>query len=125
MKGKPMKAISPIQSKSKIWQGRIEAQACSGKSISIFCEEQRLTVSTFHYWRKKLACPADCREARGGLRGQKSVGQFVAVRSRGPGAGLPRIHLPNGVRIELMAGLESACVNRLILSLCGVNGAKP
>jgi hypothetical protein len=125
MKGGSMETINPIQSKAGIWQERIEAQACSGKSIPVFCEEHGLTASTFHYWRKKLACPADCREAMGRLRGQKSVGQFIAVTSRGPGAGLPRIHLPNGVRIELMAGLESAGVNRLILSLCGVNGAKP
>ena len=111
-----METINPIQSKSRIWQGRIEAQACSGKSISIFCEEHRLTASTFHYWRKKL----------GDLPDQGSSGRFIAVTSRERGTfGQPRIYLPNGVRIELGAGLESACVNRLILSLCGANGAKP
>lgn len=110
-----MDTIGEMQCKSKIWQGRIEAQARSGKSIFVFCEEQGLTASTFHYWRKKL----------GRMRGQKSVGKFIAITSHGHVAGLPRIHLPNGVKIELMAGLESACVNRLILSLCGVNSAKP
>ena len=114
-----MGEIAAVSQKSKlrIWRERIEEQVHSGRSIRAFCEERHINYRTFYYWKRKLA----------DLGQERSGGRFIALtggfHSGGihPTSGFSRIHLPNGVKIELGAGLESSSVNRLILSLCGVN----
>lgn len=101
-----MSEIIPAKSKAQIWRERIEGQVRSGKSVRVFCEEHQLTQSTFFYWRKKF---------------RDKPGRFIPVSRALPWASIsPRIHLPNGVRIELGAGLESVAVNQFLRGLCGV-----
>ena len=109
-----MNEITRTKSKVQIWREQVEAQGRSGKTVREFCEEHQLKQHAFFYWKKKFG---DLRRAHS---------RFVAVTRRVHRAAvLPRIHLPNGVRIELGEGLEAACVSRLILKICGVNDAKP
>ena len=36
------------------WENRLEKQAKSGKSISAWCLENKISRSSFHYWKKRL-----------------------------------------------------------------------
>lgn len=106
-----MSEITPAASKVHIWRERIEEQGVSGKTVRAFCEGHQISPHTFHYWKKKL---------RDIVR-EKPVGRFIAVTSKPRSVFItPRIHLPNGVRIELGEGLESGVVSQFIRSLCGV-----
>lgn len=106
-----MSEIIPAKSKAQIWRERIEEQVRSGKSVRVFCEERQLKSHTFFYWRKKF---------------RDVPGRFIPVSKALPWASTsPRIHLPNGVRIELGASLESVTVDRFLRVLCGVGHAKP
>jgi len=44
-----------IQQKTKHWQNIFEQQQSSGLSIIGFCRENKVNVSTFYGWRKRLA----------------------------------------------------------------------
>lgn len=41
----------------QVWVGRLQDQASSGLSIRPWCEREGVTVSNFHYWRRRLAAP--------------------------------------------------------------------
>lgn len=114
-----MSGITPAKSKAQIWRERIGEQVRSGKSVRAFCEERLIGLHIFHYWKRKFC---RLRPPRAPLRGrERTIGRFIAVTGRSHLAGaFSRIHLPNGVRIELGAGLESGAVTRFLLGLCGV-----
>ncbi len=38
----------------KQWQQLIELQQASGQSQKSFCQQEKLSVTTFSYWKKKL-----------------------------------------------------------------------
>jgi hypothetical protein len=40
--------------KKEDWQAIVEQWQQSQKSIELFCKEQKLNSSIFHYWKKKL-----------------------------------------------------------------------
>jgi hypothetical protein len=110
-----MNEITSTKSKVQIWQEWIEAQVKSGQSIRAFCEEQHINCHTFHYWKGKFK-DWKCRSL---------TNRFISIgREASLASILPRIHLPNGVRIELGASLESVSVGQFILKLCGVSDAK-
>lgn len=105
-----MSEIVPTKSKAQIWRERVEEQVRSGKSVRVFCEVRQLKPHAFFYWRKKF---------------RDKPGRFIPVSWGLPWVqGSPCIYLPNGVRIELGAGLGSGVVNRFLLGLCGVGHAK-
>lgn len=106
-----MNEIVPSKSKVQIWQERITVQAQSGQSIRIFCEENRISHHTFQYWKRKFC----------DLKHKYSSGQFIALANKTHSIfSSPRIHLPNGVKIELGGSLESVVVNQFLQKLCGV-----
>lgn len=110
-----MSEIIPTKNKVQIWRERIAAQIESGQSIRAFCEERQIKLHVFHYWKQKFGEP----------RGGSYTSRFIDVSHRShPVPGSPRIHLPNGVKIELGESLESASVSGFIRSLCGVVYAK-
>lgn len=43
------------ESKQANWQTHIDAWSKSGLTQKAFCQEKRLSLATFGYWRKKLA----------------------------------------------------------------------
>lgn len=42
----------------QVWSARVQEQSASGLGIRAWCMREGLTESTFHYWRKRLAAPA-------------------------------------------------------------------
>lgn len=101
-----------VQSKDKAqsWRELIEAQVQSGQAIHRFCESHQIKKHTFYYWKQKL---------------RRLSPRFIPISKVAPiFTKSPRIYLPNGVQIELGAGLESGAVSQLIQKLCGVNNAK-
>lgn len=111
-----MNEIIQGKDKAQVWRERIEAQVLSGKPAREFCKEQQISASNFYGWRKKL----------NSFKPRKTFGRFIAMQSKARYAGgVPRIHLPNGVQIELGERLESEAVSQFIRNLCGVGHAKP
>lgn len=105
-----MHEIAPLKSKALGWAELIKAQVQSGQSIRAFCEARQIKKCTFYYWKQKL---------------RRSTQRFIPISRAIPVATkTPRIHLPNGVQIELGAGLESGVVSQFLRGLCGVNRAK-
>lgn len=112
-----------VRSKSKLqaWRTLVEEQMRSGQSIRVFCVDRQIKINTFHYWKKKF---------RG--NGSRATSRFTELslhKAKIPmpsnsTSRSPRIHLPNGVWVELGEGLESVAVNHLIQNLCGVPHAK-
>jgi hypothetical protein len=43
--------------KITLWQERLQHQKESGIPITKWCEQQKITVSNFYYWQKKLNTP--------------------------------------------------------------------
>ena len=106
-----MNEIISLKDKAEIWRERIESQVSSQQTVRAFCLEREISPQTFHYWKKKF-----CDLRRKGL-----AGRFVKITKGAQVAGTtPRIHLPNGVKIELGESLESVGVSEFIRSLCGV-----
>ena len=105
-----MADIKKRGARERHWQGKIEAQRASGKSVRVFCKGEQISPSVFYAWKKRLELKA---------KGQLG-GRFIKVRDRGMDKA-PSIHLPNGVKIELGAGLESGLVSEFLRCLCGVN----
>src|SRR3989338_10824389 len=94
----------------KYWREQIEVQGKSGKTIQAFCEEHQLKRHTFFYWKKKFQ-----DLAHKDLAVERLPNRFIPIpRASHLAEKSPRIYLPNGVQIELGAGLESITVNQLI-----------
>jgi len=49
---------STVSDRSARWCGLLARQISSGLSIASFCRREGVALSTFHWWRRKLA-PAD------------------------------------------------------------------
>ena len=102
--------ITPTKSKVQFWQELVTAQAGSLQKVQDFCRAQGVNYRVFYYWKRKLGGP-----------GRKSS-RFIVMGKRAQAATVsPRIHLPNGVRIELGEGLECEAVGRFLRSLCGLH----
>jgi len=102
-----MNEITVLKGEARSWRELIKAQVQSGQSVQVFCDGRQIKKHIFYYWKKKLC----------GLPSRR----FISLSRESPlAAKSPRIHLPNGVQIELGAGLESGAVNQLIQKLCGV-----
>ena len=111
-----MSKIIVRKSKVEGWRERVLAQGRSGQTIREFCGEHQINIHTFCYWKSKF-----CKHGREGLNISSVPSRFIPIsRTNDLFSSFPRIHLPNGVRIELGESLGSVCVSELILSLCGV-----
>ncbi|OGP10978.1 MAG: hypothetical protein A2048_06510 [Deltaproteobacteria bacterium GWA2_45_12] len=110
-----MNEITPLKSKARSWGEMIKAQVQSGQSIQVFCEGRQIKTYAFYYWKKKLRDLPPSGPSR-----------FIPIpRAAYSAEKFPRIHLPNGVQIELGAGLESGVVNQFLRGLCGVGNPMP
>lgn len=103
------KKTNSHDNKVKSWREILSRQKASGQSVSQFCLEQKINFHTFCYWRNKFA---------------KSQGRFLIIAKPELRPSFAKIHLPNGVTIELGSSLESVETQGFIKSLCGV-GQQP
>jgi hypothetical protein len=46
---------STVSERSARWRGLLARQSASGLSIAAFCRREGVALSTFHWWRRKLA----------------------------------------------------------------------
>jgi len=80
------------------WRRSIEAWSGSGLSQAAFCERHDLALSTFQWWRRRLA-----------ERKHNEPGGFVEVRvaseSRSPGDPV-RLTFPSGLRLYVPRGWD-------------------
>ena len=107
-----MADINKREARERHWLGKIEAQRASGKTVRVFCEGEQISPSVFYAWKKRFEL-----KTKG-----PSGGRFIKVRGKAVEKAVhPSIHLPNGVKIELGAGLESGLVSEFLRCLCGVN----
>lgn len=85
----------------------LRAHARSGLSISAFCRERGVAVSTFHYWRKRSSTP-------------KTEGEFVEVRldenAPAPSPGPIRLEY-RGAAVSLPEGFSDRSLRRLLAAL--------
>lgn len=65
------------QKKSEFWNGHIQRQQQSGKSIMKYCQEYELGYSAFMFWKNKL------KAEHSGRASQKSP-EFVRVKIQEP-----------------------------------------
>lgn len=111
-----MREAAEVKSKAQVWRLLLAEQVQSGKSIHAFCVDHQIQKYTFYYWKKKYRDLPDKS-----LVMARVPGRFIPIPGKFPiSSKSPRIHLPNGVQIELGAGLESGVVDQFLRSLCGV-----
>ena len=46
---------STVSERSARWRGLLARQSSSGLGIAAFCQREDVALSTFHWWRRKLA----------------------------------------------------------------------
>jgi hypothetical protein len=76
------------------WRERIERFSSSELSVPEFCQQERVSPSSFHRWRKKLDSPSDVRASHCLARAS-----FVPVEVAGSNE--IEVSFPNGVRLAL------------------------
>ena len=90
-----------------VWQVRFHRFSNSGLPVERFCAQERVSVASFYYWRKKLeprseACAAGRRRQVLDRPESARAGVFQPVAVVPAMSGV-WIHLPGGTRIEVRA----------------------
>lgn len=111
------------------WRQTFDRQRASGLSIRTFCERERIAVSTFGWWRRKLAASrgGDGPAVGGGRRNGKPRMAFASVRvvpdSRPPvpapttdGTSV-EVFLVSGHRLKVPAGFDPVTLGHLVTFL--------
>jgi hypothetical protein len=82
-----------LEAKQAYWDRRIGQWRDSGLSQRVFCETQGLALSTFQWWRKRLA---------EGSRGQRNF-LPIEIKAAGPASAAAVVHveLKSGTRLRL------------------------
>ena len=76
------------------WENRITAWSESGLSQKEFCNQNGISASAFHYWRKRLR-----KEAAGSQ-------PFVEVKAPSPASIVYSDRGPSGLTLRLSGGIE-------------------
>lgn len=111
--------------KLALWRERFERFSRGELAVGPFCARERISVSSFYYWREKVGkvgCASDDGGKKIGEAGRvrqdrsqtdrRNVFQPVTVV---PAAPAVRIELPGGVRIEV--GAEDVEVVRAVVGV--------
>ena len=90
-----------------LWQVRFRRFSSSGLSVERFCAQERVSVASFYYWRKKIEPRSETRAER---RQRQVLDEAVSARAGvfQPVTVVPAmsgvwIHLPGGTQIEVRA----------------------
>ena len=103
----------------RVWRRRLQQQSISGLSISAFCTRERVSVASFHFWKRRLVTepsPAAPRPPlfvplHGGYRGceiDPAVSRTVEV------------DLPHHVRLRFDAPPDPEWLGRVVAALAGL-----
>jgi hypothetical protein len=107
-----------------VWQVRFRRFSSSGLSVERFCAQERVSVASFYYWRKKLEPRSEARAERRRRQvlarpGSAPAGVFQPVTVVPAMSGI-WIHLPGGTRIEVRAE-HSEAVRAVIAEVVGLD----
>ena len=91
------------------WRTIIEKQAVSGKSAAAFCRDHKIIIHQFYWWRGRF------RKEKSQGKGSGFV-QLVPV-SKSQHSGV-RIHLKNGMTIEVEQGFDPPTLRSVIDAIC-------
>ncbi len=97
--------------KLALWRERLARFSHSELTVGPFCVRERVSVSSFYYWREKVGGSPEPGEGRS-RADRRSVFQPVTVV---PVAAAVRIELPGGTRIEV--GTEDLEVVRAVVGV--------
>jgi hypothetical protein len=99
----------PLSARAQEMFPLIKKYLASGLSRRAFCEQEKLTFPTFHYWRRKYATHQREKETPAG-----SHAEFIPLRVV-PKTSTPWIiEYPNGVILRLPATVDIEVVAQLI-----------
>lgn len=96
------------KSRSDYWRGVLEKWSSSGLSQRRFCEERRISFSTFCYWRRRL------RETSKSGSASAFIPVEIKPPRRGTGPSYYEVRLRSGARIRVPFDFESDSLLRLI-----------
>ena len=122
-----------MTNRAVLWKRRIAQWQRSCLAQAAFCQQHRLSVSTFQYWRRRLrdtAVPARCRAAfipvhmkDVGAAGGPGLPQRLdsSCGSAAPGAWACEIVGPQGVQVRLRDRPSLARLGELMAWLAGAS----
>jgi hypothetical protein len=96
------------------WRGLIAKHLASGLSAAAFCREQDLNIHQFRWWQRRL------KEENSQAKGAGFLQLVPFSKSQHSGI---RIHLNNGVFIEVEQGFDPLTLRGVIEAICG--GERP
>ena len=84
----------------QVWSERLRRFSQSGRTVAAFCQRERVAVSSFYEWRKKLGFTTDETIE---TRSRNRQPTFVPVQITGHplDTAAVEIRLPNGVQVWL------------------------
>lgn len=93
-----MNQLDPKPSAPSHVQLHFSAYQRSGLSIKAYCEKHSVSLSTFHYWRKRY------RMRPASLPGDKARPTFMDIGTFGVSDRACEVHFPGGVKVTVHAG---------------------
>ncbi len=119
MAQKTSKSLSP---RGRFWHKQVQQWQRSGATQVQYCQEHKLSVAAFRWWRRQLADDQPARVPEKRSR-PVSVPTFTEIRiPEGSEAAAPyayEIVLPNGAHLRLCRNFDVQAVSALV-SLLGV-----
>jgi hypothetical protein len=94
-----------------LWRDRVRRQVDSGLRIAQFCAQERLSLASFHYWKRRLQL-IDRADHRPGLPAPSTfLPVTVRVLEQASNESMPiEADLPNGIRLRIpTANARLAC----------------
>ncbi len=98
-----MRAIEPVSTRQKKWQGLIRQQEQSHVSVTAFCREHGIREQSFYYWRKRLVASEPVR--------------FALVEADAPvttDAASIELMLATGDRLRIALGADAATLRTVL-----------
>jgi hypothetical protein len=90
---------STVSERAARWRGLLARQSSSGLSVTAFCRREGVALSTFHWWRRKLAGP----DRRGALASVDWVEAQPLTVPSPPSDAAVRLGNARGIWIEFSA----------------------
>jgi hypothetical protein len=104
------------------WRRLVEGWPASGLTQAQYCERHGISIASLHRWRERLAGERRSVAVPERRRAAPDAVQLVPVQLRGePAMGQRctqvRIVFPDGVRVELSAGVDAATLREVMALL--------
>ena len=96
----------------QVWAKRVEEQQASGLSAAAWCRKEKVSYSSFIYWRRRLRR----EEAKPGR--EHPAFQEIVLAGGGGSAERIEVCLPGGVSIRVPTGVDRETL-RLVLEEAG------